>query len=84
MKKLLFFLCGATAGAIAGILLAPQSGRATRAAIKDKSMKYSNDVSEFAGGRAKNVAGKAKVYANGVKKALKSVRKREKEVQFYI
>jgi gas vesicle protein len=84
MKTLLFFLCGLAAGAAAGILLAPQSGRETRASIKDKSLKYSQDVTDYAGGKARHVADKAKGYAHGVKEAVRSVRRREKEVQFYI
>jgi gas vesicle protein len=84
MSKFLFFLCGLAAGATAGLLLAPQSGRATRATIKDKSTKYSQDVSGFASGKARHVANKAKGYAHGVKEAVSSVRRREKEVQFYI
>lgn len=84
MNKFLFFICGLTAGAAAGLLLAPQSGKATRTTIRDKSTKYSNDVSGFASGQARNVANKAKSYAHGVKEAVSSVRKREKEVHFYI
>jgi len=84
MNKLTFFIFGLAAGTAAGILLAPQSGRATRSAIKDKSTKYSHDVSGYAGGKAKHVANKAKGYAHSVKGALNSVRGIEKPVRSYI
>jgi gas vesicle protein len=84
MNKLAFFIFGLAAGAVVGILLAPQSGRATRSTIKDRSSKYSNDVSSYAGGKAKNVADKTRGYAHSVKGALNSVRGAEKPVRSYI
>ncbi|MDO8586869.1 MAG: YtxH domain-containing protein [Armatimonadota bacterium] len=81
MKRLVFFLYGLMAGAAAGIILAPQSGRATRGLIRDKSMKYSMDVADYTTGKAKHIANKTRGYAHTVREAL--VRGEEK-VKTYI
>lgn len=81
--KFLFFVCGLLVGAAVGVLLAPQSGRATRAFLRDKTVKYSNDVSDFTTGKAKHIANKARGYAHDVKKALASIGRRE-DIASYI
>lgn len=43
-KSILGFLIGAAAGAIAGILLAPDSGEQTRQKIATKAKDYSGDL----------------------------------------
>jgi gas vesicle protein len=40
------FLVGAAAGAIAGILLAPDSGRKTRAKMLEESLKFKDQLSD--------------------------------------
>lgn len=45
-KVILGFLCGAAAGALAGILLAPDSGEQTRKKIAIKAKDLKDDLSE--------------------------------------
>lgn len=59
-NSILLVLGGVVAGGICGLLFAPQSGRRTRSMIKDKSVKYSHDVGDFAGKKSRHVANKAK------------------------
>jgi gas vesicle protein len=66
-RSILFMLGGVAAGAIVGMLFAPQSGRKTRAAIKDKSVKFSHDVADVTGKKSRHIANKAKGYAHNVK-----------------
>lgn len=44
-KVIVGFLCGAAAGALAGILLAPTSGEETRKKIADKATDLKDDLS---------------------------------------
>ena len=44
-KVIVGFLCGVAAGALAGILLAPNSGEETRKIISDKSTDLKDDLS---------------------------------------
>ena len=46
---LIGFIAGGVAGAVAALLLAPQSGEETRALIKDKSIELRDKASETAG-----------------------------------
>ena len=46
MKTFLSFLTGAALGAIAGLILAPQSGKETRRKIREYSDKFSEDLKE--------------------------------------
>lgn len=43
-KVVLGFLCGLAAGALAGVLLAPESGAETRKKIADKAKDLKNDL----------------------------------------
>ena len=56
MKMFLSFITGAALGAIAGIVLAPESGRETRKKIREYSDKLSEDLKEE--------YGKAKAFAD--------------------
>ncbi|MDO8683824.1 MAG: YtxH domain-containing protein [Armatimonadota bacterium] len=84
MNRIWFFIIGLAAGGAAGLLFAPQSGRATRATIKDKSVKYSKDVSGYTSGKARHLANKAKGYAHEVKEVLTRGKGGEVEVKTYI
>ena len=45
-KRVLFgFLAGAAVGAIAGILLAPETGKVTRGNLAEKGLKFKDDFS---------------------------------------
>jgi gas vesicle protein len=44
-KVIVGFLCGVAAGALAGILLAPNSGEETRKKIADKASELKDDLS---------------------------------------
>jgi gas vesicle protein len=55
MKYLLSAIGGAAIGAGAALLFAPRSGRATRAAIRDKSTRYSHEIRDFAKGKSKYI-----------------------------
>ena len=59
MKMFLSFITGAALGAIAGIVLAPESGRETRKKIREYSDKLSEDLKEE--------YGKAKAFADETK-----------------
>lgn len=45
-KTILTFLTGAAAGALAGILLAPESGKKTREMISQKALDLKEDLDE--------------------------------------
>ncbi|MBI2843270.1 MAG: YtxH domain-containing protein [Armatimonadetes bacterium] len=70
MKKGAWLGLGVVAGAVAGLLLAPESGRRTRALIRDKGIKYSHDVADFADKKSRHMANKMKGYAHEVKDFL--------------
>lgn len=59
MKTFLAALGGVAIGAGAALLFAPQTGRATRAMIKDKATKYSHDMQEFVDGKARHFHNRA-------------------------
>lgn len=65
--KLGSLLTGIVIGAAAGLLLAPQSGRRTRALIRDKATKYSHDIGDYAGKKSRHMANKARGYAHEVR-----------------
>ncbi|TGE25537.1 YtxH domain-containing protein [Hymenobacter aquaticus] len=46
-KVILSLLVGATAGAVAGLLLAPETGEETRAGLKSSASKWSDDLSRL-------------------------------------
>jgi gas vesicle protein len=58
---------GAVIGGVLGLMFAPQSGRRTRALIRDKSVKYSHDVVDYAGKKSRHVANKAKGYVHDIR-----------------
>ena len=60
---LIGFVFGGVAGAVAALLLAPQSGEETRALIKDKSIELRDEAAK----QAEMVATKANEYADTAK-----------------
>jgi gas vesicle protein len=60
---LIGFVVGGVAGAVAALLLAPQSGEETRALIKDKSIELRDKAAE----QAEVVASKANDFADQAK-----------------
>jgi gas vesicle protein len=72
---LIGFVVGGVAGAVAALLLAPQSGEETRAFIKDKSIELRDKAAEEAelvASKANELADKAKLRG---KEAIESVKK---------
>lgn len=72
---LIGFVVGGVAGAVAALLLAPQSGEETRALIKDKSIELRDKAAEQAdlvATRANEFAGQAKLRG---KEAFDTVKK---------
>jgi gas vesicle protein len=60
MRYLIAALGGAAICAGAALLLAPQSGRATRATIRDKATKYSGELQDLAKGKAEHLRNKVR------------------------
>jgi gas vesicle protein len=60
---LIGFIVGGVAGAVAALLLAPQSGEETRALIKDKSIELRDKATE----QAEMVASRANEFADDAK-----------------
>lgn len=76
------FLFAMTLGAIAGILFAPDSGRRSRALIRDKAIKYGKDTQHFVDRKSKHMANKMRGYAHDVKEVVSKVsRHTEEEVE---
>jgi len=72
---LIGFVVGGVAGAVAALLLAPQSGEETRALIKDKSIELRDKAAEQAemvATKANDFAGQAKTRS---KEAIENVKK---------
>jgi gas vesicle protein len=70
MRYLLAALGGAAIGAGAALLFAPQSGRATRATIRDKTTKCTNEFQEFAKGKTEHLRNKMKGARHEVESAI--------------
>ena len=70
MNKYFWLGLGLICGGIAGLLLAPDSGRHTRALVRDKSVKYSHDVADLANKKSRHVANKVKGYTHEVKSTI--------------
>lgn len=72
---LIGFVVGGVAGAVAALLLAPQSGEETRALIKDKSIELRDKAAE----QAEMVASKTNEFADEARtrgrEAIESVKK---------
>ncbi len=67
-KVLLGILAGAAAGALLGILFAPDKGSTTRKKILDKGEEYAEDLKEKFGEFVDNVADKYESTVHGKKK----------------
>jgi gas vesicle protein len=70
MRILWSVVGGAALGMLAGMLVAPQSGRATRATIRDKSTRYSHDVQEFVDKKSRHLKNKAQGYRHKMQKLM--------------
>jgi len=66
---LIGFIVGGVAGAVAALLLAPQSGEETRALIKDKSIEFRDKAAE----QAEMVASRANEFADDARTRGKEV-----------
>jgi gas vesicle protein len=64
------FLFGLLIGIGVGVLIAPQSGKQSRAVVRDKATKYSHDTVDFVDKKSRHMANKAKGYAHDVRKAV--------------
>lgn len=71
-NRFLIALGGFAVGSLVGLLFAPQSGRRTRALIRDKGIKYSHDAADFTGKKTRHTANKLKGYAHEVREAVSS------------
>src|SRR4051794_22520814 len=58
MRTILIALGGAAIGAGAALLFAPETGATTRSKIKDKAVKYGNDIQETVSGKATHLRNK--------------------------
>lgn len=70
MKYLLAALGGAAIGAGAALLFAPQSGRSTRASIRDKTTKYTGDIQDFAKGKSTHLRNKLRGAKHEIESAI--------------
>ena len=68
-KALLGLILGITAGAVAGILLAPDSGTETRRKIADKANGYKDDLT----GQINSAINKLSAYVEKVQGEMKNV-----------
>jgi len=66
-KFLIGFALGVIGGAVAGILLAPDSGKATRKKIVDKTNKLKDELENFAGAAKDSISDTVDEYWKGSK-----------------
>lgn len=69
-RNIWFAAGGLILGATAGLLLAPQSGRRTRALIRDKAVRYSHETVHFGDKKARHLGNKIKGIAHVAKNAI--------------
>jgi gas vesicle protein len=62
MRYFFAIIGGAMVGACTALLFAPQTGRASRARIRDKWTRYSHDAQDFVEGKTQHLRNKAKGY----------------------
>ncbi|MEN6521225.1 MAG: YtxH domain-containing protein [Armatimonadota bacterium] len=77
-NRFLIALGGFVVGSLVGLLFAPQSGRRTRALVRDKGIKYSHDIADFAGKKTRHTGNKLKGYAHEVREVVNSKMKQQK------
>lgn len=77
----LIALGGFIVGSLVGLLFAPQNGRRTRALIRDKGIKYSHDIADYAGKKTKHTGNKLKGYAHEAREMLSSKMKRAESMR---
>lgn len=70
MKTILAMLGGAAIGATCALLYAPEPGKTTRARLRDKATRYSNDVQEYVEGKTEHLKNKAKGYRHYAEEAI--------------
>ena len=69
MRTFLMIAGGAALGAGMGLLMSPKGAR-TRSLIRDKAVKYSHDVQDFAGSKGRHLRNKMKGYAHHAQEAV--------------
>jgi gas vesicle protein len=70
MRSMVTLLGGAAVGAAVALLVAPSTGRRTRALIRDKAVKYSHDVGDFMDRKSRHLANKARGYAHKAQRMI--------------
>lgn len=70
MKKATAAVGAGVIGVGLGFLLAPSTGKAVRSHIRDKAIKYSREIKEFAEGKSIHLSNKSKGYYHDIRKAL--------------
>ena len=63
-KVIFSLIAGATAGIVAGLLLAPETGDETRASLRESATKWGNDLSKLAKDTLAKVKGEAPGHTN--------------------
>jgi len=71
-KAILGFLLGITAGAVAGLLLAPSSGEETRKKLTDKAKGYKDELN----GQINSAITKLNTYTDQVKGAVADIKEK--------
>jgi gas vesicle protein len=71
-KAILGFLLGITAGAVAGLLLAPSSGEETRKKLTDKAKGYKDELN----GQINSAISKLNTYTDQVKGAVSDLKEK--------
>ena len=68
------FAVGAVAGAVAGVLLAPDKGENTRRKIKDNAGRMVRDTTDLVGGKAEELKTSLRTQGRAVKEAVHTAR----------
>jgi gas vesicle protein len=67
-------IIGCAVGAGAGLLLAPATGRTTRAKIRDKATGMGHDVSDFVNAKSRHLSNKMKGYQHKAAEATQKIK----------
>ena len=71
---MLKFIIGALCGAGIALLVAPQTGAATRSMIRDKATALGNDLGDLAESKGRNMANKMQGYKHRIRKVAENMR----------